>query len=77
MSVAVNVSINFITAARGGTLFAEAHELGLNPKLGTYTVDVTDETGNRVAVFQGLAYRKKETVDGFLAEKTGQKPSGA
>jgi acyl-CoA thioesterase len=60
LAVAVNVNITFIKAPKGGVLTAEARELALNPKLGTYTVDVRDEQGELIAVFQGLAYRKTE-----------------
>ena len=62
VAVAVNVSINFMKAVSAGVLTATAREVALNPKLGTYTVDVTDESGQLVAVFQGLAYRKKEPL---------------
>ncbi|MBI5387862.1 MAG: hotdog fold thioesterase [Verrucomicrobia bacterium] len=58
VAVAVNVSITFMKAATTGTLTAEAREVALNPKLGTYTVNVTDEQGSLIAIFQGLAYRK-------------------
>jgi len=61
LAVAVNVSISFMKAVTTGTLTATARELTCNPKLGAYTVDITDEQGNLVAVFQGLAYRKKQT----------------
>lgn len=60
VAVAVNVSITFMKAVVSGTLTAEAREVALNPKLGTYTVNVSDENGHLVAVFQGLAYRKSE-----------------
>jgi acyl-CoA thioesterase len=46
-----------------GTLTAEATEDSLNPKLGSYTVRIRDEKGDLVAIFQGLAYRKKEVID--------------
>ncbi len=61
-AVAVNVSITYMKAVNSGILTAEARELSKNPKLGTYTVDIKDEHGDLVAVFQGLAYRKKETL---------------
>jgi acyl-CoA thioesterase len=61
VAVAVNVSITFLKAARAGTLLAEAREVGLNPKLGTYTVEVKDESGSVIALFQGLAYRKTDS----------------
>ena len=62
VAVAVNVSITFMQAVTAGTLFAEARELSKNFKLGTYTVEVTNELGELVAVFQGLAYRKKDKI---------------
>jgi acyl-CoA thioesterase len=62
VAVAINVSITFMKAATSGTLEAEAREVALNPRLGSYTVNVTDESGHLVAVFQGLAYRKNEPL---------------
>lgn len=62
LAVAVNVSITFMQAAHEGVLTARAREVALNPRLGSYTVDVTDDRGHLVAVFQGLAYRKKEPL---------------
>lgn len=61
-AVGINVSINYIKATTTGILTAEAKEISLNPKLGSYTVNVTDESGAVVALFQGLAYRKKQPV---------------
>jgi len=60
VTLAINASITFMKAVKAGTLTATARELSCTPKLGTYTVDITDEHGNLVAVFQGLAYRKKQ-----------------
>jgi acyl-CoA thioesterase len=62
IAVAINVSISFLKAASTGTLWADAREVSLNPKLGSYTVDVKDDAGQLVAVFQGLAYRKKDKL---------------
>lgn len=67
VAVAIQVSIHFVKAARSGTLTATARELARNPKLGSYQVDVTDDAGDRVALFQGLAYRKQETVAAAVA----------
>jgi acyl-CoA thioesterase len=61
-AVAINVSITYVKATSSGTLRAEARELSLNPKLATYTVDVTDDSQALVAVFQGLVYRKSQPV---------------
>lgn len=62
VAMAINVSISYLKAVTGGTLFAEAEEVSLNPKLGTYSVYVTDERGELVATFQGMVYRKKEKI---------------
>ena len=61
-AVGINVSITYIKATTSGTLTAEAHEVALNSKLSSYTVNVTDDTGALVAIFQGLAYRKKHPI---------------
>jgi acyl-CoA thioesterase len=41
-----------------GTLYADAEEFALNPKLATYTVKVLDDNGDSIAIFQGMVYRK-------------------
>lgn len=58
-AVAVNDSISFCKAARGGTLKAVAKEIALSRKLGTYAVEVLDEAENVIALFQGTVYRKQ------------------
>ena len=60
VAVAVNVSITYLKAVSSGTLRAEARELSANPKLASYTVNVTDDRSDLVAVFQGLVYRKDQ-----------------
>src|ERR1035437_8390617 len=62
VAVAINVSITFMKAGETGTLWAEAREVSKNIKLSSYTVEVKDDQGELVAVFQGLAYRKSETI---------------
>lgn len=63
VAVAINVSITFMKAAKTGILWAEAKEMSCNFKLGSYTVEVKDDQGELVALFQGLAYRKSEKID--------------
>jgi acyl-CoA thioesterase len=58
------VSITFMKAGTNGTLWAEAREISRNLKLGSYTVEVKDDQGELVALFQGLAYRKSEKLPG-------------
>lgn len=62
LALAINVSISFFKAVRSGSLFAEGREVSLNPKLATYSIDVKDEEGNAVALFQGTVYRKKDSI---------------
>jgi len=62
-AVGINCSINYMKAVSTGTLTAEAKEDSLNPKLGSYTVRIMNDEGDLVAIFQGLAYRKKQMID--------------
>jgi acyl-CoA thioesterase len=57
-AAAINAHISYLTAARSGTLYAEAEEYARNPKLASYTVQVTGEHGEKIAIFQGMVYRK-------------------
>ena len=62
VAMAINASITFMKAGVTGTLWAEAREISRNHKLGTYTVEVKDDQGDLVALFQGLAYRKSAMI---------------
>lgn len=62
LAVAINVSISFFKAATEGTLFAEAEEVSVNPKLATYLITVMDGHGSKIALFQGTVYRKKDSI---------------
>ncbi|WFN33863.1 PaaI family thioesterase [Methanogenium sp. S4BF] len=57
-AAAINASISYLTAARDGTLTAEAEEFTANPKLASYTVVITDDKDRKIAIFQGMVYRK-------------------
>jgi acyl-CoA thioesterase len=63
VALGINVSITYMKSATTGMLTASGREVALNPKLATYTVDVTDDAGELVAVFQGLVYRKKQAIE--------------
>jgi acyl-CoA thioesterase len=67
LALAINVSISFFKAVTGGTLSAEAREVSINPRLATYLIDVKDEAGNAIALFQGTVYRKKESIEDVMA----------
>jgi len=74
VAVAINASILFIKASPVGTvLFAEGREIAptgrpqadaCNSKLASYTIDVKNEQGEFIAVFQGMVYRKKDPLPG-------------
>jgi acyl-CoA thioesterase len=66
LAMAINVSISFFKAVKTGTLMAEGREVSFNPKLATYLIDVKDEDGNAVALFQGTVYRKKDAIADIL-----------
>jgi acyl-CoA thioesterase len=58
-AAAINATITYMKAAREGALYAEAEEFSKNPKLATYIVTITDSNGERIALFQGMVYRKQ------------------
>jgi acyl-CoA thioesterase len=62
LAMGINTSVSFVKAALKGTLYAEAKEQSLNPKLASYLVMITDDAGDTVAIFQGMAYRKKDSI---------------
>jgi acyl-CoA thioesterase len=65
--VSINASISYFKATGlGSILLAEAQTESLNPKLATYTVRVTDQTGDLIALTQATVYRKKETVESYV-----------
>lgn len=62
LAMGINASVSFVKAATQGTLYAEAREQSLNPKLASYSVRITDDDDAVVAIFQGMVYRKKESI---------------
>lgn len=63
VAVSINVSISYLKAsAAGETLFAEAKEVSINPKLATYEIRVTNENSELIAIFLGTVYRKKDKI---------------
>lgn len=64
VAVGINVGITYMKSANSGTLTAEAQEVAFNPKLASYTVNVTDDGHSLIAIFQGLVYRKPQAIGG-------------
>lgn len=62
LAMGINTSVSFVKAATRGTLYAVAREQARNPKLATYSVQITDDDNDVVAIFQGMVYRKKEPI---------------
>jgi acyl-CoA thioesterase len=62
LAMGINTSVSFVKAATKGTLYAVAREQALNPKLASYLVQITDDANDVVAIFQGMVYRKKESI---------------
>jgi acyl-CoA thioesterase len=63
VAVALNVSINFLTAVPVGMrLYAEATEESLGRRTALYRLAVTMEDGTLVALCHGTVYRKREAV---------------
>lgn len=62
LAMGINTSVSFVKAATTGTLYAEAREQAFNPKLASYQVLVTDDRGDTIAIFQGMVYRKKDSI---------------
>lgn len=62
LALGINTSVSFVKMATAGTLYAEAREQARNPKLASYSVMVTDDVNDVVAIFQGMVYRKKDAI---------------
>ncbi|QIK39038.1 PaaI family thioesterase [Caldichromatium japonicum] len=62
VALGLNVAVSFMKAVRSGVLTAEAEEVSCNPRLVTYLIRVTDETGAAIALMQGAVYRKQESL---------------
>lgn len=62
VTVAINANISYLKAVQSGVLTAEARELSSGGRISSYTVDIYDESRSLVAVFQGMAYRKREKI---------------
>src|SRR5512135_3336453 len=62
LAMGINTSVSFVKAATTGTLYAVAREESRNPKLASYSVRITNDADEIIAIFQGMVYRKKETI---------------
>jgi len=64
LAVAINVSISFLRPPRGDMLHAEGVEISRSRRLGSYTIRVTEDDDQLVAIFQGMVYRRDDPLPG-------------
>jgi acyl-CoA thioesterase len=70
VTVASGCTIDFIAPARhGDVLRAQAHERSVSGRTGVYDIEVTNQRGEKIALFRGKSYRIKGHVvaDGVAA----------
>ena len=60
VAVAINASISYLKGVKAGTLYAEAAEISNSRKISVYSIRVTDDAGQLIAMFQGMAYKKAQ-----------------
>jgi acyl-CoA thioesterase len=61
VTVASSLGIEFIAAVLGGdVLTAKATEISLAGRTGLYDIDISNQTGKRIAVMRGRSYRLKD-----------------
>lgn len=65
-AVAASFTITYLKGTSSGTLTAQAKEAGAGGPLASYTVIVLDPEGATVAQGQGLAYRRKQSLEELL-----------
>jgi len=73
VTVAINANISYLKAVSSGLLTAEARELSSGGRIASYTVDIYNEDRDLVAVFQGMAYRKREKISDLMDVYNEQK----
>jgi acyl-CoA thioesterase len=56
--VVINASLSVLIGIKAGTLYAEAEEISNSRNISVYSIKVTDEAGQLIAPFQGMAYKK-------------------
>ncbi len=62
VALAIQASIYYLKAGRGGVLTATSREVTRNPKLATYHIEVKDDQENLIASFEGMVYRKQDPI---------------
>ncbi|MDR2080311.1 MAG: PaaI family thioesterase [Campylobacteraceae bacterium] len=61
-AVGMSTTATFLRAGKLGVFYAEAKEVSKNKTIGHYDVIVTDENGETIVIFNGVAYFKKSNI---------------
>lgn len=62
LALAINANISYLKGVSDGTLTAIATETATPNRIGAYDVMVTNEKSEIIARFNGIVYRKNETL---------------
>ena len=63
VAVALNMTVAYFRPPKlGGTLRAEAKEINLTRRTGTYSIEARDEEGNLIANCQAMVFRKENPL---------------
>ena len=63
ITLSINASVSFFAKSTEGTIIAEAKEIARSNKLCTCDINITNEQGQLLANFKGMAYITKETIE--------------
>ena len=66
LALSINSSISIFKGAKEGKLIAEAREVSNSPKLASFEVSIRTGTGDLLATFQGMVYRKSVSLESLL-----------
>lgn len=66
LAVTLNASITYIQSVRAGTIYAIAEEVTSRGHISTYNVTVTNQDDELICTFQGIAYKKRETLQDII-----------
>jgi len=58
LALSISAAITYVLPGAGTTLYAEAREVSLGGKMGTYAITITNDDGVTVAACQTTVYRK-------------------
>ncbi len=74
VTVASGCSIDFLAPAReGDELTAHAHERSASGRTGVYDIEITNQRGDKIALFRGKSYR----IKGHVVDEDARPATGA